>query len=113
MPHKMEDYLIFFKNGRQPHFFEKWKKTSNFSKLEDDIIYFGKWKATLIQGKWKTTIFFKNRRRHKFFYKWKTTSKISKMQDVLNFKLKTNKNKSFLGFYKNKGQAFPEVGSAL
>ena len=33
---KMKDDLNFFKNGRQPQFFHKWKTTSTFSKKEDD-----------------------------------------------------------------------------
>ena len=59
---------------KRSQIFEKWKTTSIFSKLEDDLIYFGKWKMTLIQGKLKTT---------KKIQKRKTTSKISKMEEDL------------------------------
>jgi hypothetical protein len=40
---KMEDDLNFL-NGRRPQIFWKWKKTSTFLKLEDDLILFCKWK---------------------------------------------------------------------
>ena len=33
----MEDNLNFFKNGRQPQFFHKWKMTSMFSQIEEDL----------------------------------------------------------------------------
>ena len=38
----MEDDLNFLENGRRPQFFGKWKKTSAFWKMEDDLIFFGK-----------------------------------------------------------------------
>jgi hypothetical protein len=41
----------FFKNGRQPQCFQKWKTTSIVSKMEDDINYFQKWKTTPIFSK--------------------------------------------------------------
>ena len=37
---KMEDNLNFCKNGRCPQFFGKWKMTSIFLKIEDDLIFF-------------------------------------------------------------------------
>ena len=50
----MEYDLIFFENGRRPHFFAKWKMTSIFYKMEDDLNLlkmedghnFFKWKMT-------------------------------------------------------------------
>jgi hypothetical protein len=42
-PHKVEDDLNFFKNGRRPQNFEKWKTTSKnlkwktTSKMEDNL----------------------------------------------------------------------------
>ena len=59
--------------------------------MEDDFIYLGKLKTTLIQGKWNIKNF-KNERQPQ------------KCQD---------KQKSFLNFSKIKGQSFPGVGSAL
>ena len=41
----MEDDLIFFKNGRQPQYFQKWKTTSTFLKRKKTSIY-SKWKTT-------------------------------------------------------------------
>ena len=38
----MEDDINFFLYERQPDIFEKWKTTSNFSKLEDVLNYFEK-----------------------------------------------------------------------
>ena len=34
---KMKDELNFYLNGRRPQIFQKWKMTSNFSKMEDDL----------------------------------------------------------------------------
>ena len=30
---------IFFLNGRQPQYVQKWKTTYNISKIEDDLIF--------------------------------------------------------------------------
>ena len=34
---EMEDDLKLFGNGRRPQHFQKWKTTSNFSEMEDDL----------------------------------------------------------------------------
>jgi hypothetical protein len=62
-PHKMEDNLNLFKNGRWTQFFKNGRHPQ---------IYFGKWKTTLINGKQKTTNIFL------------IESKILKMEDNLN-----------------------------
>ena len=36
---KMEDDLNFFENGRRPQNFRKWKTTSIFLKMEDNITF--------------------------------------------------------------------------
>jgi hypothetical protein len=36
---KMEDDLYILGNGRQPQYFVKWKKTSTFWQMEDDVNY--------------------------------------------------------------------------
>jgi hypothetical protein len=64
---KMEDDLHFFKNERRPHFFpQKWKTTPILSKMEDDLYFFCKWKTTSI------------------IFKLKTTTTFDQMQDNLN-----------------------------
>jgi hypothetical protein len=60
---KMEDNLTFFENGRRPHFFCKFKTTSHFLQMEDDLnfsckmegnlIFKKKMKDTLDFSKWK------------------------------------------------------------
>ena len=54
---KLEDDLNFLANGRRPQFLEngrrpqflgKWKTTSAFWKLEDDLIFFGKMEDDLL-----------------------------------------------------------------
>ena len=35
---KLEDDLIFLGNGRRPQYCGKWKTTSIFKKMEDDIL---------------------------------------------------------------------------
>ena len=99
----MEDDLNFFENGRRPQLFQKWKTTSIFSKMEDDLNFFKKTKTTSIFSKneddlnffqkWKTTLLFLNERQPQFLgkrkttsiiFKWKTTSTFDQMQDYLN-----------------------------
>ena len=36
---KMKDELNFYLNGRRPKKFQKWKMTSNFSKMEEGLIF--------------------------------------------------------------------------
>ena len=54
----MEDDLNFVDNGRLPQLFGKWKTTSIFLKMEDDLICFGNGRRPK---------FFVNRRRPIFF----------------------------------------------
>ena len=39
--HELEDDLTFLANGRRPQSFGKWKTTSIFLKMEDDLKYTG------------------------------------------------------------------------
>jgi hypothetical protein len=45
-------------NGRQPHFFGKWKTTSIFGEMEDDLKFLGIGRRPQFFGKWKTTSIF-------------------------------------------------------
>jgi hypothetical protein len=50
----MEDDINFSGNGRRPQFFMKWKTTSIFQEMEDDL-KFRIWKRTSIFRIWKRT----------------------------------------------------------
>ena len=45
----MEDDLIFFENGRRPHFFGKWMKTSILFTMEGDLNF--------LENGWKPQFF--------------------------------------------------------
>ena len=52
---ELEDDLNCLVNGRRPEFFGKWKTTSIFLYIEDELKFFDKWKTTSIICKRKTT----------------------------------------------------------
>ena len=54
---KLEDDLNFFANGSRPQFFGKWKTTSLFWKMEDDLNL--KEIGTQLKRKWKTNLILK------------------------------------------------------
>ena len=79
----MEDDLTFSGDGRRPHYFWKWKTTSIFQEMEDDLNFSwnkrhinssGNWRQPLIFWKWKTTRVFRIWKTTKVFRKLKTTS---------------------------------------
>ena len=53
--------------------------------MEDDLTFLSKWKTTSIFLKMEDDLnFFENGRRPQFFWKWKTTYIVLKMEDNLN-----------------------------
>ena len=49
---------LFWRNGRQPHFWAKWKTTSILRKMEDDLNFKVNGRRPKFQGKRKTTSIF-------------------------------------------------------
>ena len=52
----MEDDLNIFENGRRPQFFRKWKTTSIFLKMEDDLNFLNDKQPFFCQQKNKNKI---------------------------------------------------------
>ena len=81
----MEDDLKFIENGRRPHFFRngrqpkfvgKYKMTSIFLKMEDDLNYFSKMKTTSHFSKMEDSLIF-------FRWKKKNNQKQSKVKTIV------------------------------
>ena len=83
MSYKIEDVISFSADGRWPQYFWKWKTTSIFQEMEDDLNFSGNkrhinssgsWRQPLVFWKWKTTRVFRIWKTTKVFRKLKTTS---------------------------------------
>ena len=89
----MEDDHSFFEKGRRSQFFFKWKITSIFLKIEDDL-------KKIMQPKTiknKNNNVFENGRRPDFFLNRRRTDFFVKMKDDLKKQImqpKTNKSKN-------------------
>ena len=79
----MEDDLNILANGRRHPYLGKWKTTSTFLSIEDDLNFY-KWKTTSVCFvNERRPQFLFNGRRPQLFYKWKTTSIVLQMKDNL------------------------------